>query len=152
MAKSKKTREQKLRERQAKDRRRDARAEVEMRMAKLNLHREVDYIVARAQAADGRFVSLANLFFFSTHTGDAWILDTEDHFAACLCRNGVRQPFRIIDFPETYAIDWLARFQVEGDTFFVRNREGESFAIDGYPIREISAACQRARRDQGSAE
>src|SRR6266851_1273767 len=35
--------------------------------------REVDYIVERAARCDPRFVTLGQLLFFSTDTGDAWM-------------------------------------------------------------------------------
>ena len=43
--------------------------------------REVDYIVGRAAESDARVVTLGQLVFFSTQTGDAWLLDPEDHLA-----------------------------------------------------------------------
>ena len=50
--------------------------------------REVDYIVKRAARCDPRFVTLGQLLFFSTDTGDAWMLDPEDHLALCLATAG----------------------------------------------------------------
>ena len=52
--------------------------------------REVDYIVERAARCDPRFVTLGQLLFFSTDTGDAWMLDPEDHLALCLAKAGSR--------------------------------------------------------------
>ena len=43
--------------------------------------REVDYVVARAAESDARVVTLGQLVFFSTDTGDVWLLDPEDHLA-----------------------------------------------------------------------
>ncbi len=43
--------------------------------------REVDYIVAQAAASDAQVVTLGQLLVFSTQTGDAWLLDPEDHLA-----------------------------------------------------------------------
>jgi len=58
--------------------------------------REVDYVVGRALQQDSRVVTFGPLVFFSTQTGDAWVLDPADRFATCLARGGSRLPFRPI--------------------------------------------------------
>jgi hypothetical protein len=60
----------------------------DVRLVKPDIHREIRYITQRAQAADSRIVSLGKLVLFSTATRDAWLLDAEDSFAACVCRDG----------------------------------------------------------------
>ena len=45
---------------------------------------EVRYIQRRAAEHDERIVTVGQLVFFSTETGDAWLLDTLDHLAARL--------------------------------------------------------------------
>lgn len=71
-----------------------------MRYARLNaaqpnlVVREVEYIVARAAESDARVVTLGQLVFFSTETGDAWLLDPEDRLALCLAKAGRRLPVR----------------------------------------------------------
>ena len=44
----------------------------------------------------------------AARTRDAWLLDPEDNFVVCLCREGEPQPFRIIDVPDTFAIEGTA--------------------------------------------
>ena len=41
----------------------------------------------------------------AARTRDAWLLDPEDTFVVCLCREGEPQPFRIMDAPDTFAIE-----------------------------------------------
>lgn len=53
----------------------------EVRWEEVSIAGEADYIVARAMAEDSRVVSLPPLVFFSTTTGDAWVLDAEDNLA-----------------------------------------------------------------------
>jgi hypothetical protein len=45
---------------------------------------EIRYIQRGAAEHDGRFVTVGPLALFSTDTGDAWLLDAEDHLAAIL--------------------------------------------------------------------
>lgn len=68
------------------------------------LAKEIKYIQQQAAKHDGRFVTIGPLVFFSTETGDAWMLEPANQFAARLARDGDPEP---IDFQETdtnYAI------------------------------------------------
>jgi hypothetical protein len=112
------------------------------RFVKLGLHREIRYITQRAQAGDSRIVALGAFVLFSTHTRDAWLLDRDDGFAACLCRDGDPQPARIIEGPDRIAIEWTASFAIDGTAFVVEERSGRMTVIHGYPTAEISAACR----------
>ena len=47
---------------------------------------EVHYIQRLAAEHDELIVTVGQLVFFSTETGDAWLLDTLDHLAARLAR------------------------------------------------------------------
>jgi hypothetical protein len=62
------------------------------------LAKEIKYIQRQAAKHDGRFVTIGPLVFFSTETGDAWMLDPSCQLAARLARNGDPEP---IDFEET---------------------------------------------------
>ena len=47
----------------------------------MNVRAEARYIIRCAQDRAGRVVTLNQLIFFSTPTGDAWMLDPDDHLA-----------------------------------------------------------------------
>ena len=107
--------------------------------------REVDYIVARAAESDARVVSLGQLVFFSTETGDAWLLDPEDHLALRLAEDGSRLPVQIVETATRFAIEWNTSYRFEDDAFIVT--QGSSVrAILGYPIADLLAAERRAAR------
>jgi hypothetical protein len=108
-----------------------------------DIHREIHHLTECAQAEDARIVTLGNLVLFSTRTRDAWLLDPDDEFALCLCRDGEPQPYRIIDAPQTFAIDWTAHFAIDGAAFIVQERSGKVLTIHGYPTAEIEAKCRR---------
>jgi hypothetical protein len=82
---------------------------------------------------------------FSAGTRDAWLLDAEDGFALCLCRDGGCQPTRVIETADRFAIEWTARFAIEDGAFVVHEWLGRVVTIHGYPTIEIAAACQRNR-------
>ena len=106
---------------------------------KLRLAKEIKYIQRRAAEHDARFVTVGPLVFFSTQTGDAWMLDPSDHLAARLARDGDPEP---IDFQETetnFAIGWKGNYHIEGRAFVYADREtGRVTAILGYPTAKIT--------------
>ena len=79
------------------------------------------------------------LVFFSTETGDAWILDPSCQLAARLARDGDPEP---IDFEETdanYAIGWKGNYRIEGRAFvYIDRKSGRIITLLGYPTAEIA--------------
>jgi hypothetical protein len=104
---------------------------------------ETNYIISRAQHYDSRVVSLGSLIFFSTETGDSWMLDYNEGLALCLAKDGEKQPFRIVETSDKFTIEWNATYQIEGDKFFVISNSGQAKTIIGYPTEEILNAIQR---------
>jgi hypothetical protein len=102
------------------------------------LAKEIKYIQRRAAEHDGRFVTIGPLVFFSTETGDVWMLDPADQLAARLARDGDPEP---IDFEETdtnFAISWKGNYRIEGRAFVYADLEsGRVTAILGYPTGKI---------------
>ena len=72
----------------------------------VSINREADYIITKAQVHDSRVVVLGpcRVGFFSTQTGDAWILDPADSLALCLAQDGERQNFSILETPTKFQI------------------------------------------------
>ena len=103
------------------------------------LAKEIKYIQHQAAKHDGRFVTIGPLVFFSTETGDAWMLDLSDQFAARLARDGDPEP---IDFKETdtnYAIGWKGHYRIEDRAFiYIEQKSGRIITILGYPTAEIA--------------
>ena len=109
----------------------------------ISMNREVDYIIRRAQLCETRVVLINGLIFFSAQTGDAGILDPEDHLALCLARDGERQAFSILETPKNFQIAWEAQYQIEGNTFVLVTSDGNTRTIL-YPVREIEEITRRA--------
>ena len=107
--------------------------------------REVDSIVGRAAESDARVVTLGQLVFFSTQTGDAWLLDPEDQLALPLAQDGSRLPVQIVETATRFTLEWTASYSFDGDAFIVTDGSGVR-AILGYPIADLRAAERRAIR------
>ena len=100
---------------------------------------EIRYIQRRAAEHDGRFVTVGSLALFSTDTGDAWLLDPEDHLAARLARDGDPEEVYFEETDTRFAIGWKGKYRIDGDAFvFIDNDSGRVVAILGYPIRRIA--------------
>jgi hypothetical protein len=55
---------------------------------------------------DERIITIGQLIFFSTQTGDAWLLDPMDRLAARVARDGEPEPVLIEETDVAFAIDW----------------------------------------------
>jgi hypothetical protein len=102
--------------------------------ASLRLADEFRYIVRRAADHDGRVLTLDQLTLFSSETGDAWIIDRDDHLALRLARDGDPEPFHIEEIDTSFTIDWKGHYRIEGAAFvYIDRNTGRSTAILGYP-------------------
>jgi hypothetical protein len=76
--------------------------------------------------------------FFSTDTGDAWMLDPADRLAARLAVDGDPLPVDIEETATSFAIGWQGRYQFDGDTFVYEDNQSRRLnAIRGYPVRQL---------------
>ncbi len=106
---------------------------------------EAEYIIRKAQERTSCVVTRGVLCYFSTLTGDAWMLDPEDDYALCLAVDGDRQNFRILETDSTSMVEWQAKYTIDGDTFIVVEPSGRMRQIFVYPTREIQNAIRRAQ-------
>ena len=113
---------------------------------------EVSYIAeARAmqdaaRAMRVRVVRLGQIVFFSTATGDAWMIDPREGTAACLARGGDFLPIPVRESVAELAIEWNADYRIQGRAFTVVERNsGSTRTILGYPIAEVERlSCEPA--------
>jgi hypothetical protein len=106
--------------------------------ASFRLADEIRYITRRAAEHDGRVVTIGQLTLFSTETGDAWIIDRDDHLALRLARSGDPEPFHIEETATSFAIGWKGLYRIEGGTFIFTDRDtGRITAALGYPTDKL---------------
>jgi hypothetical protein len=111
----------------------------------LRLADEVRHIQKCAARYDERIVTLGQLIFFSTETGDAWLLDWEDGLAAQLARDGEPEPIHIEETDANFSIEWKGNYRIEGAAFILVDRHARrTRAILGYPTQKLEQAA-RAR-------
>jgi len=112
----------------------------------MNVTREARYIIRRAQQREPRVVTLGPLVFFSTDSGDAWILDPADSLGRCLATDGVELPSGIQETPESFAIEWNVAYAIEGEAIVFTDNSGRQRVVLGYPTAEITRAARKLRR------
>ena len=113
----------------------------------LHLAKEVRSIQRRAAEHDGRIVSIGALVFFSTDTGDAWILEPADQLAARLAAGGDPLPVQIEETETSYAIGWQGHYRIEGQMFLYEDTGSHRLvAIQGYPVQQLLRAFDEANR------
>jgi hypothetical protein len=100
---------------------------------------EVRYIQDKAADHDGRIITIGQLLLFSTQTGDAWLLDTADHLAARLARDGDPETLPLTETDASFAIEWKGQYRIDGAAFLYTDRKtGRVTTILGYPARKIA--------------
>ena len=113
----------------------------------LHLFNEVRSIQQRAAECDGRIVSIGPLVFFSTETGDAWLLEPADHLAVRLAVGGDPLPVHIEETATTFAIGWQGRYRIDGPMFLYEDTGSQRLvAIQGYPVQRLVRAIDEASR------
>ena len=106
----------------------------------ISIRGEIDYIIKRAAESNSKLVTLGSLLFFSTGTGDAWLLDPEDGLSLCLARDGAPVPVQVLETEQSFSIGWESKFAIDGELFIVTEKNGRVRSIMGYPTKEIARA------------
>ena len=106
----------------------------------MNVAEEASYIIDLAAQHDSRVVTVGPLVFFSTESGDAWVLDPGDCLALRLAQDGDPLPSRIIETPERFTIEWDMTYRIVGNAFICVDSEGRERVIVGYPVAAIVRA------------
>ena len=109
----------------------------------ISIRGEIDHIIKRAAAYDSRLVTLGPLIFFSTETGDAWLLDPQDGLSLCLAREGSPMPVQVLETEKSFNIGWESEFRIDGEWFVVTEKNGRERTIMGYPTKQILRAMHK---------
>jgi hypothetical protein len=107
--------------------------------ASFRLADEIRYITRRAANHDGRVVTIGQLTLFSSETGDAWIIDRDDHLALRLASQGDPEPFHVEETETSFAIDWKGHYRIEGTAFIYTDRDtGRTTTVIDYPTDKLA--------------
>ena len=88
---------------------------------------------------DGRVVTIGQLTRFSSETGDAWIIDRDDHLALRLAHDGDPEPFHIDETETSFAIHWTHHYRIEGAAFVFTDRDTRrTTTVIGYTTDKLA--------------
>lgn len=99
-----------------------------------------DNIIKLSHKREAQLLTLGKLIFFSTETGDAWILDPDEGQARCLSLDGEKLPFTVNKTSAGFGIDWDSEYRIKGRLFTVLEYSGPVRTILGYPTHKIEEA------------
>ena len=113
----------------------------------LHLAKEVRSIQHRAAEHEGRIVSIGPLVFFSTDTGDAWMLEPAEQLAARLAVGGDPLSVHIEETETNYTIGWQGSYRLDDDTFVYEDNQSRRLnTIRGYPVKQLLRVISEADR------
>ncbi len=80
---------------------------------------------------------LGNFIFFSTQSGEGWMLDHRKNCALRLAEKGGIAPYTILESKDRFQVEWKERFRIEGD-LFIASLKGEETVFQEYPIDALT--------------
>lgn len=88
------------------------------------------------------FQTLASFIFFSTVTGEAWLLDHRENLALRLADKYEPLNYKIKETRSQFEVEWTERFVIEGDAFIVQRGEKAS-VFYSYPLEKINTVINK---------
>lgn len=114
---------------------------------KLTLTGGVKDIQADAVSRKTVIRELGVFFFYSTATGDAWVMEMTDCDCVQVAKDGVALEIPIDENPDTIEINWSHMYAVENKQLRITAYADKSVAVlADAPTRELNAAMRRIRK------
>ncbi len=109
----------------------------EVNKSYLHIRKEIEYIISKANEGKQIIVLIPPLVFFSTDSGDAWMLDVDDSLALRLLNNFENCQYTVLESNSKYSIEWKGSFEIDINIFRYFSKEGKVIDFYEYPCREI---------------
>lgn len=87
------------------------------------------------------------LIFFSTQTGEAWILDFEGNHSLRLADRYKKLDYKIFETKTNFQIEWREHFILDGD-MFASIRDGKATVLMRFPTTELLEILDLAEKEQ----
>ncbi len=100
------------------------------------MNKKADLIIEAAVKKEPKIDVIGNFIFFSTQSGDAWMLDHRDNRALQLVDTCKVLNYKILESKDRFAVEWKDRFQIQDDLFITTNKDKERVIRD-YPTKTI---------------
>jgi len=113
----------------------------------LSLRTEVEKTQQAAVDKKNSLYTLGVFIFFTTDSGDGWLLEISQMDALQVARNGKKIDVEIEENSETIEINWTHKFSIKDNKLFqVKDYKTKKTATYGdYPANRIAKAIKKAR-------
>ena len=112
----------------------------------MSLTAEVEKIRKSASEKKEKVFSLGVFIFFSSESGDAWLLEISDMDALKVSENGENLELNIKENPETLEINWSHKFAIKKKKFIVTSYTDKSEeTYSNYPTHRIISLLKRTK-------
>ena len=91
----------------------------------LDLPKECDNVVARAQAGESAIFIMGCLVFLANASRDAFALDIDDKYACPLSVDGKKQRYPLFDSGTKWAFKWPWKYSVTRGRIYFESIDGE---------------------------
>lgn len=112
----------------------------------LSLHSEVEKVQKAAAERRNSLYTLGVFIFFTTDTGDGWLLEISEMDALQVAREGQTLEVEIDENEETIEVNWSHKFSMKNNVFQVTDyKSKKSASYPDYPGNRIAKALNKAR-------
>lgn len=112
----------------------------------LSLRSEVEKIQKAAVERRNSLYPLGVFVFFSTDSGDGWLLEISEMDALQVARDGQALNVEITENSETIEVNWSHKFSMKNNVFHAEDYQNkESKSYPGYPGNRIAKAVAKTK-------
>lgn len=112
----------------------------------LSLNSEVEKIQKAAVERKNSLYTLGVFVFFSTDSGDGWLLEVSEMDALQVAKDGEAINVEIEEKEETIEVNWSHKFSVKNKLFQVKDyKSKKSTSYPNYPGNRIAKAVSKVR-------
>ena len=112
----------------------------------LSLRSEVEKLQKAAVERRNSLYTLGVFVFFTTDTGDGWLLEVSEMDALQVARDGQILEVEIEENAETIEVNWSHKFSMKNNIFQVRDyKSKESASYPDYPGNRLAKAVKKTR-------
>lgn len=109
---------------------------MKMILVDMNINEMVKDMINSAINGEEKIESLGNFIFFSTHSGEAWMLDHRESLALRLADGYEPLSYTIMETDKQFYVEWKEKFDIVDGTFIAINNGKQSMFFD-YPVVKL---------------
>jgi len=108
---------------------------------------KAESVAKSAAAGEATIDCIGNFIFFSTDSGQAWMLDHRNNYALRLADNRKILNYRINESKEKFQVEWKERFIIKNNQFYIQGKDKYEL-INGCPVDAIEGIITLLQKKQ----